>query len=826
MLVNNETRKHPVYLLTYDHGGYILWGTDHFEERLQSAYDWLDKYPAFKIGLDNECFAYDIYSQIAPGIISNIQNALKKYKNRFAIGSSTYGQPLSMYISEESNVRQLTYAVNTNKKHFHTVPPVFAISEHALHSQIPQLIVQAGYKGAIMRTHFMMYGYNPTYNSPFGWWEGPDGTRIRTVPTYEGQGNQFGLTTFDNWILTRWPDATDRSLEDFAEKFAGIEPLLGSRLDDAGLRCEKLAAHVQQNPEKYRFILLEEMLDLYDENPKDVYAAAPNDFVTRMPWGYCGNEIWNACRRSETNTVTAEKANALAVLEGGADNTALLEESWKQLLIAQHHDVQICGLVSDARGFLGKSLESSEKVLKESMRCLSGKVSYDAESIYINVFNPNSWTCENTVTARIKIPRYMAKMVKCKSFYAVCGDEKIPCDLEILESTSNRNEFVRRANIKFRAKAGALTFKSYKIEGVEETFKPEITFDKESQVIESKYYSIKLDKNGIVRMTDKISGKVIAGSESGSLFTGVIDGIPCRSTGKWKVHAEGKGAKAIYWGDIGGIILIFTLGIRNDTKLLDCSVRFTHNGERIGNDIEEEAFLGAKSCFMHRDKLCFALKPSITEKPGRPVTKVRDMPFMVSETEADNACIQGNYWTAISNGTDGLAVFNKGAMCSVYENGELLIPLAYANKYIWGERYLFGDYTHEFALLPFTGFWQEADIHRKALEYAYPFVVDVINTVKAQHSAGNTIAPVECNFCRNAVLSALYSENGALYARLYEYEGKKAAGTLRITGNGLKKMSLTECNLLGETVSHNANNADTDIVLHKYQIKTLRSLFV
>jgi len=821
--MSNKTRKHPVYLLTYDHGGYVLWGTDHFEEHLQSAYEWLDKYPAFKIGLDNECFAYDIYSQAAPEIIANIQNALKKYKGRFAIGSSTYGQPLSVYVSEESNVRHLTYAIYANKRHFDAAPPVYVISEHALHSQIPQLIVQAGYKGALMRTHFMMYGYNPTYNSPFGWWEGSDGTRIRTVPTYGGQGNQFGLTTFDNWTLTRWPDSTDRSLEDFDEKFAGIDPLLGSRFDDAGLRCEKLAAHVQQNSDKYKFILLEEMLDLYDENPKDVYSPSPNEFVTRMPWGYCGNEIWNGCRRSETNTVTAEKANAIAVLEGGTDNTALLEEAWKYLLAAQHHDVQICGLLGESRGFLSKSLESSGKALKESMRYLSGKVTYDTDSIHVNVFNPNSWTCENTVTAEIKIPRYMAEKTKCKGFYAVSGDEKIPCDIDVLDSNLNRSEFIRRANIRFRAKAGALMFKSYAIEGVGEAFKPEIVYDKESNVIESKYYSIKLDENGIVSISDKTTGKVIAGSETGCLFKGIINGISCHSTGKWKVVAGGKGAKAVYWGDAGGIILIFTLSIRNDTKLLDCSVRFTHNGERIGSDIEEEEFLGNKSCFRHEDKLCFVLKPVIAEKPGQPAIKIRDLPFMVSETNADDTYIQGNYWTAISDGTDGIAVFNKGAMCSVFENGELLIPLAYANKYIWGERYLFGEYTHEFALLPFTGSWREADIHRKALEYAYPFAADVIITAKAQSGAGNIIAPVEYNIGGNAVLSALYSEKGNTYARLYEYEGKEAAGTLRFNRSGIKGMPLEECNLLGETTANGKNNTSGEIVLSKYQIKTYKA---
>ncbi len=44
----------PMYMLAYDHGGLILWGAEHFRERLENAESWLEKYPGFKIGLDNE----------------------------------------------------------------------------------------------------------------------------------------------------------------------------------------------------------------------------------------------------------------------------------------------------------------------------------------------------------------------------------------------------------------------------------------------------------------------------------------------------------------------------------------------------------------------------------------------------------------------------------------------------------------------------------------------------------------------------------------------------------------------------------------------------
>ena len=192
-----------VYLMSYDHGGYVTWGS-HFIDSLKSSVDWMEKYPKFKIGQDNESFCYDRYAVENPEIIEKLRELLSKYPGRFSIGSSTYGQPLSVFISEESNVRQLTEAIRANMEHLGTRPYVYTISEHALHSQIPQLIKQTGYQMAIMRTHFQMYGYNPTYDSAFGMWYGDDGTAVACIPTYENQGAQFGATTMENYILTRW----------------------------------------------------------------------------------------------------------------------------------------------------------------------------------------------------------------------------------------------------------------------------------------------------------------------------------------------------------------------------------------------------------------------------------------------------------------------------------------------------------------------------------------------------------------------------------------------------------------------------------------------
>ncbi len=78
-----------MYLLTYDHGGLVLWGTDHFAKYLRSAITWLDRYPEFKIGLDNEAYTYDFLKQHDTILLDELRGYPKHYGGRFGIGTCT-----------------------------------------------------------------------------------------------------------------------------------------------------------------------------------------------------------------------------------------------------------------------------------------------------------------------------------------------------------------------------------------------------------------------------------------------------------------------------------------------------------------------------------------------------------------------------------------------------------------------------------------------------------------------------------------------------------------------------------------------------------------
>jgi alpha-mannosidase len=796
----NETSP-PLYLLTYDHGGMVLWGRDQFLEGLRNATAWLDRYPSFKIGLDNEAYTYDYLAEHEPQILDEIRADLKKYAGRFGIGTCTYGQPLSQFINEESNVRQIGYALEADRRLLGRAPTVYLMSEHANHSQIPQLLAGFGFTGSIMRTHFMMYGYNPTFNAATGWWVGVDGSRIPTVPTYEGEGAEFGRTTVDNWILTRFPSPDSKmSPEEFRAKFAGISPLLASRADDTKLRREELVKRYEGRP-GYRWILLEELFPAFPK-PTQELKTAPNDFHVRMPWGYCGNEIWNLSRRAEVAVLTAERLAAIERLLGGEDREKEIRQAWKNLLVAQHHDIQICGLLPDARKFLPASIAASERATSASMAFVASQMESGSKA-QVTLFNPLSWPREEWVTISLpattrndsaKVPREGTTVAAF-----VRSANEFPSS-----STQQMALFYHLPPLGFVSALGIVADSSLRLE---DTLAP---VDGPPSRITSSFFDIRLSsQGGIASLVDRRSGQELLSSRKRSaFFAGRVDGRDCESSGTWTVERRPWNRpwnKAFETGRIGGIPYTLEMIVRVGTPRLDFRVTFHFEGQKIGrlsNDKRDN-----KSGFIHEEKLRFKLFPAV----GEGATGVRDLPFVIAET-ADRY-VEGNYWTALTDGKVGVAIFNRGTMGSVRESdGGFSVPLAFAMYYVWGTRMLNGDFTYEFAIYPFAGKWQDADLHRRALEYSFPVVTAV--TAAGNGHLGNRLSLLDIP-SSDVILSAFYSEGGRTFARMYEHQGRAATVSLKYL---LGRARLTEVDLAGSELGP----AQQPMALRAWQIRTVR----
>lgn len=773
-----------LYILTYEHGGYVLWG-DRVKPRLKDIFNWMEKYPKLKIGLDYESFTFDEFSRCDPEIVDMISELLKKYPDRVGLGATTYGQPLSLTISEESNARQLTYAVKTNKEFFGITPNVYAISEFALNNQTPQLIRNCGYDAAILRSHVMGYGYPRTFDSAWGRWIGKDGTEIPAVPTYDKQGRGFNCTTVDNWILSRWPKDTKISLEDFEEMFEKYSPLLASRYDDLCQDVEEIIAYAETK-DNAEYILLEDIPELYGE-ATDELATTDNDFHVQMPWGYCGNEIFNGVRKSEVACVQAEQLNAFAVMLGGTEQREKLDEAWKYALAAQHHDVTICGLLDLARRFIPSSLSASDYVKAESLKVIAEKLaSPDKESIL--AVNTNSFAID---------------------------------------------EWVDFDGKKLRIKLAPLTAAT--IEESEEKYA--FSWDSEQDILSTPFYKIKLTDCGIAYI-DTADGRIVDNGNE-NLFSAYIDDKLCFSDGKWTVSTDDFSAFAVYEGKIGSVPFKFEITLNGNNPRIDCRTEFEVRGEHIGKLGEK---MGLKKSLtveghMHESKLCLNLNLCLDENRRM----VRDLPYSISDWSGDirvtedywykedlilidktvspeesfrnSTQFSGIYWLAMRDSKKGLAVMNRGCMGAAVNGNRLSVPLVYANSYMCGTKMLDGIYDDEFSLLPFDSSLSDTQLHKKALSYAYQ--PTVIRVAKGSGTLPSfEAAKLEANG-GEVILTTVYPENGVLLTRFCNYSDSDAVADFSTAVGTV----CAETDLLG---NEKAPITDGKLFFRPWEIKTVK----
>lgn len=770
-----------LYILTYDHGGYVLW-KDRVKPRIKEIFEWMEKYPKLRIGLDYESFTFDEFSRCDPEVVSMIGELLKKYPDRVGLGATTYGQPLSLTISEESNARQLTYAIRTNKKYFGITPNVYCISEFALNNQTPQLLRLTGHDAAILRSHVMGYGYPRTFDSAWGRWIGKDKTEIPAVPTYDKMGRGFNCCTVDNWILSRWPQDTKISLEDFEEMFSKYSPLLASRYDDLTQPIEEVTAYIETK-DNYEYVLLEDIPSLYGE-AVDELPTTDNDFHVQMPWGYCGNEIFNGVRKAEVEAVQAEKLNAFSALLGGKAYNDDLDDAWKYALAAQHHDVTICGLLDLSRRFIPSSLEYSAKVKQQSLKALAANFKGGKDSVL--AVNAHSFDVDEWVDGiHVNLPAFTAKrIVKSEETYG---------------------------GFEWNAENGEL---------------------------KTPYYKLVLNEKGIAYI-ERLNGERIFDNGSGELFSALVDEKPCGSQGVWNVEITSCGACAVQKGMIGTIAFTFEMRFNGDSPRIDCKCSFELHGERVGV-IGEKAGLN-KSLTVdghrHDGKICMNMNLCLDKSRKM----FRDLPYSISEWDGqvrvtedywykedlilidekvspeesfDSATqLNGIYWLCMRDEKQGLAVLNRGCMGSQVEGNRLSVPLLYSNIYLCGDRIIEGVFDDEFALLPFQADTTEAQIQKTAMSYAYqPSLIPLdescgaLEELKAFGFESSNEA---------VILTTVYPEDGALLARFCNYSDDSAQVSFDCSNGAVK----AESDLLGNVTAEIDGNA---FAMRPWEIKTVK----
>lgn len=371
----------------------------------------------------------------------------------------SYGQPYGLFHGGESNIRQRVYGVRAVTRLLGKRPRAFWEEEFDFFPQLPQMLHGVGFEYASLFFQWTWHTpHIPMEESPVVWWQGHDGSKLLTA-------------TRNKLNLHQWPEDMDILLSQLAEspqaavvhdippegtspgpvdRFtqapSGVHaasetaarqseatqetqhptPLILQWLElmpspDWMCRSEILLPKMRQFLTDPRFELrpatLSEYLETARDKPIPVRSYSMDEVFHGMSLGKnCDDHLFNS-RWCEEEILLAETLASLAGYMGrpyaqwDIYPSWELDEAWRELLQAQHHDNHecqgLCGSIGDA------SFERS-RILAEDVgdRCAYhlANLARGSQGEMVQ-FNPTGWTrnlplIENGQVHRLSIPPF------------------------------------------------------------------------------------------------------------------------------------------------------------------------------------------------------------------------------------------------------------------------------------------------------------------------------------------------------------------------------------------------------------------------------------
>ncbi len=306
------------------------------------------------------------------------------------VGAS-YGQPYGQFHGGESNVRQRVYGVRAVRRLFGVSPATFWEEEFDFFPQLPQILAGVGIRHASV---FIQWTWHtpevPRETEPAERWVGQDGTALVAA-------------TCNALNLHQWPEDVDALLAEISvSPHAGTTPLIQQWLElmpssDWMCRSEVLLPRLKALLADDRFKIECKTLGGYlagldpQTLPERSYRA--DQTFHGMTLGKNADRMRRLSRTTERLVLEAETmATALSLLrrpyaQWDVYPTWELEEAWRALLQAQHHDNDECeGLC----GHIGRNGYDGARSLAHGVREAQGR-RLAREFGGRLVFNPLGW---------------------------------------------------------------------------------------------------------------------------------------------------------------------------------------------------------------------------------------------------------------------------------------------------------------------------------------------------------------------------------------------------------------------------------------------------
>lgn len=660
----------------------------------------LQAHPYWKINLELEPETWDLVRITEP-------EAYAAFKNMFADQSDTgrieyvnpgYGQSYLYTSSGESMIRQLSYGIQKLREHFpEAVFTTYSSEEPCFTSALPQVLLSFGFKYASLKNPNTCWGgYTRAFGGELVQWQGPDGSRLPTVPRYSTEK----LAANSTWQTTAWNNGAAYIQSALA---AGILHPVGMCLQDAGWRGGPWLQEKAQY-ETWRSYIGR----IADRQHATLWKLNQEDIQVSLVWGaQVLQRIAQQVRRAENKLAAAEKYAAIRTLYDHQPwPQRALDTAWKSLLLAQHHDCWIVPYngrkgdqwIDKVKRWTDMSLAVSDSILQQN----------DVTERHVRIVNTTAHRREEWVI--------------------MPGPKGSP--------------------LMFKASVPPMGYRIYRLQ---QTAGEAVPAKQHGQLADGRYhietdlYRVVIDpaRGGVITsLINKAQGnREMVDTKNARGFnelrgyfyreaawrssTDTVASVRIKEDNKAQVTVEIRGF-------IAGHPFTQLLTLTNGQRRIDMELRIDWQGDP-GIGAPQAAHYRAedyhKAFYNDSFKLQVLFPLNLSKQQLS-----KDAPYDVTESRLANTffnswdSIKNNvilHWADVTDGNTGLALFTDHTTSYVHgEHYPLGFTLQYAGTALWGRNYnIDGPTEVKYAIVLHSGKWDAAGISKEAINWSEPLLV-------------------------------------------------------------------------------------------------------
>lgn len=817
LVCGSASAQENIYFVDGFHGG--VYG--HYPMQAYTDYmsDLLEKYPDWRMCLEIEPETWDTVAVRTPEAYRRFAGLAGSDRVEFT--NPAYAQPYMYNISGESIIRQLGYGMRKINSHFPDVRfYTYAVEEPCFTSALPQILRQFGFKYASLKCPNTCWGgYSAPYGGELVNWTGPDGSSILTSPRYGCEALQPGSV----WQTIAWGNQ-----DDYIEacRKSGIANIVGMCYQDAGWTYGPWIGYGDSVRNNSVYVTWREYFEEKTSgSTDDDYIFSQEDIRPALMWGsQVLQTIARQVRRSENLLVMAEKAGAMAgVVNGFRYSQSRMDEAWRTLMLAQHHDSWIVpynrlnsrGTWADNIALWTESTDTvCRNILDEALESFQDRPYRNTGKLYVNVFNTEGYGRSETVSVRLPegFGDHGHVSVKDHEGKPVNAALDMSGSVPVLVFTADVPAFGYVSYSVSETRRGSRTCRML------EKAVPE-TYSSGEAVVENGMYRITFDasKGGVITsLVDKTQGGkeyVDGGCGAGlnelrgffyekGMFLSSAD-----SPAEVEVSDCGPVKTVSVSGSIAGVPFVQKTVLKEGDRKIDFSLNIGWDRNMgIGQYAQKAAFaINRRACYDDRYKLN-VLFPVALENPAL----YKNAPFDVCLSRQEDTFyetwdgIKHNVilnWVDLSGKDGSMALFSDHTTSYSFGSGfPLGLTVQYSGSGLWGREYGISRPTEiRYALVPHSGKWDEAGISAESAAWNEPLICSVSGS-----GSDSPVSVVDISGTGYEI-SASYMTDEGLLLRLFNASGDSTPARVRF---GFGVTAACEMDLRGNKVGDIAVNKD------------------